>query len=618
MLFETRVVFADGGDYLSADATKQQMRPGVRVRTPEVGIWVELRRQTPRYAAGALLIGAYQFAQYWFDTRLRVAVTHLVAAEQQTALLLGVELVVVALVAMGLRVLSRLAVFNAGRLAEYELRRALLGHLHRLGPAFTQTLGAGEITSRAINDLTQIRLLLGFGVLNLINTAFGLVSALAVTLGISVKLTLASLAALPLLLPVTWQFARRTFRCTRETQTHLGRLASVVQTSIAGVRVVRALGLESSETERFAAVNQDYLASSLALGRLRGLLGPVLQTVSGLGLLVSFWYGGSLMLAGELEPGGFLAFYRALMRLTWPLVALGFLVSMVQRGRAAYSRIAELYAVPPAIEDGALDLAGPVEGALDVRDLGFAYGQQTVLDRVSFTLPPRSSLAVVGRTGAGKSTLAQLVARLLPTPRDAVSVDGVDLCDLPVSVVRQTVGYAEQSAFLFSTTIARNIGFALDEPDTPEARQRIEAAARDAQILDELGQLPDGLDTVVGERGVQLSGGQRQRVALGRALLEPKPILLLDDPLSAVDASTAESLLAMLELGRGRRTLVLITHRVAAAARCDRILVLDHGRVVEQGTHQELIDRRGLYAQFVEEQALEEHLRELGGSGGPT
>ena len=269
------------------------------------------------------------------------------------------------------------------------------------------------------------------------------------------------------------------------------------------------------------------------------------------------------MLTGELEPGGFLAFYRALMRLTWPLVALGFLVSMVQRGRAAYSRIADLYAVPPAIEDGTLALPEPAKGALDVRELGFAYGEQTVLDRVSFTLPPRSSLAIVGRTGSGKSTLAQLVARLLPTPRGAVWVDGVHLCDLPVSVVRQTVGYAEQSAFLFSTTIARNIGFTLDEPDTPEARQRIEAAARDAQILDELGQLPDELDTVVGERGVQLSGGQRQRVALGRALLEPKPVLLLDDPLSAVDASTAEALLAMLELERGSRTLVLITHRVA-------------------------------------------------------
>jgi ATP-binding cassette, subfamily B, multidrug efflux pump len=581
-----------------------------------VGVFVELRRQIPRYVAGALLIGAYQFAQYWFDTRLRVAVTSLVAAEHRAALTLGTELVAVALAAMGLRVLSRLAVFNAGRLAEYELRRALLGHLHRLGPAFTQQLGAGEITSRAINDLTQIRLLLGFGVLNLMNTAFGLVSALAVTLTISAKLTLASLAALPLLLPVTWQFSRRSFQRTRETQTHLGRLASVVQTSIAGVRVVRALGLEASELERFGAVNRDYLESSLALGRLRGLLGPVLQTVSGLGLLVSFWYGGSLMLRGELEPGGFLAFFRALMRLTWPLVALGFLVSLVQRGRAAYSRIADLYAVEPAIRDGALRLAVPTRGALAVRELSFAYGEHTVLDRVSFDLPPGSSLGIVGRTGSGKSTLAQLVARLLPTPRGAVSLDGVDLCDLPVSAVRNSIGYTEQSAFLFSTTIGRNIGFVLDLPDTGEARERIESAARDAQILDELGQLPDGLDTVVGERGVQLSGGQRQRVALGRALLEPKPVLILDDPLSAVDASTGEGLIATLDRERLRRSLLLITHRVAAAARCDRILVLDRGRVVEQGTHQELVERDGLYARFAKEQALEEHLRELDTSEG--
>ncbi|MFC1642502.1 ABC transporter ATP-binding protein [Myxococcota bacterium] len=583
----------------------------VRRRSP--GIRMELRRLAPRYAAGVCLIGAYQGAQYWFDRRLQVAVNHVL--EQQAVQLLGVELGAVALAAFGLRVFSRVTVFNAGRLAEYELRRALVAQLHRLGPHYARELGTGELISRATNDLGQVRLLFGFGFLNLVNTAFGLISALAVTLGISSELTLASLATLPLLLPATWYFSSQSFRLTRLNQAGLGQLASVVETSFAGVRVVRALGLEPSEVERFTAVHHNYMKSNLALSRMRGMLGPVLHTVAGLGLVVTVWYGGHLMLRAELTPGGFLAFFRAFSRLMWPLVALGFLVSILQRGRAAYARIRALYQAVPAIQDGRGSLAEPPEGALAVNGLSFVRGGRRVLDDVSFHVAPGGSLAVVGRVGAGKSTLAQLIARLLPVPSGTVSVGGTDITELPLGQLRRLVGYAEQSAFLFSTTVAHNIGYALEEPDAPEAWHRIEQAARDAQVRDELAELPDGLNTVVGERGVQLSGGQRQRVSLARALLTDQRLLILDDPLSSVDAVTAEAILNRIDQERARRSLILITHRVAAARRCDRILVLDRGRVAELGTHAELLSRGGLYAHFAAEQALADRLSELGQSG---
>jgi ATP-binding cassette subfamily B protein len=471
----------------------------------------------------------------------------------------------------------------------------------------------GDIMSRATNDLAQVRMLLGFGLLNAMNTVFGLASALAVTLTISGKLTLAALATLPPLIVVMFLFARMMFTQQRANQEAIGAMSAAVQSSIAGVRVVRSFALEEEEARRFAVTNGDYLTKSLALARVRGLMFPVMQMITAFGSVIVLWYGGRLMLADELSAGDFLAFFRALMRLTWPLIALGMLSSLIQRGRAAFIRLAEVFSAQPDIVDGPLPAPSQVHGKLSVRGLSFSYypGAEVLRD-VSFDVEPGSLVAIVGKTGSGKSTLAALLPRLQPTPRGHVFLDGQDVCDLPLSVVRHAIGYAQQSAFLFSTTVGRNIAYCLDERDTDDALHAVEHAASSAQISDEIAFLPDGYDTIVGERGVQLSGGQKQRVALARAFLSEPRLLVLDDPLSAVDSRTERAILDVIERERERHSVLLITHRVAAAARCDTILVLDQGRIVERGTHDELILSGGLYAKFAEEQRVESELEALG------
>lgn len=572
----------------------------------------QLRRHAPSYFLGFLLLAAYQAAQYSFDLWLMQAINVAVEGHHRVALQLGGGLVAIACFAFAVRVFSRLVLFNAGRIAEYELRAALLDRLHRLAPRFYQEMSVGEIMSRATNDLSHVRLLLGFGVLNAINTIFGLVSALAITLAISVPLTVAALAPIPLLFLVTMRFSSSMYVRQKENQDALGAMSQLVQSSITGARVVRSFNLEALQVQQFEKVNQEYLEKNLRLARLRGSMGPILQSISAAGLLIVFWYGGSLLLRGEIDAGGFLAFFRALGRLTWPLMALGFLVGLVQRGRAAYSRLTEIYQQEPEIVDGPLPEPAQVTGDLSVRELSFSYGTKQVLRSVSFHLPAGSSLAIVGRTGSGKSTLARLLPRLENTPSASVFLDGQDIAQYPLRFVRKTIGYAPQIPFLFSTTAKKNIALALHDAESEEGQRTIYEAARQAHVLDELLALPQGMDTVVGERGVQLSGGQKQRVALASAfVLQPK-ILVLDDPLSAVDSRTEQGILEAIDEQRRERGVILITHRVAAARLCDQILVLEEGQIVERGTHEELARSGGIYSQFVEEQRIESELSRLG------
>lgn len=582
-------------------------------RTIPTTLLGQFRRHLGAYAVGSALLFAYQALSYLFDRGLWWGIDASLEGRHREAIWVGIGLVASALLAAGVRILSRIVVFNGGRNAEYELRKALLDRLHALGPAFYRRMPTGEIMSRATNDLTQVRLVLGFGVLNAVNTVFALISSLSIVLDISVKLTLAALSTLPLLVLVTRWFSKRMFTLTKDNQAALGQMSDRVQASLAGVRVVKSFALEDTEAAAFSKINEAYLATSLSLAKLRGSMQPMMQAIAAIGVVIVFLYGGKLVLEDEISPGGFVAFFWALQRLTWPLIALGFVVSIIQRGRAGFARLKEIYEAIPDVQDGPLPAPPRIEGAITVRNLSFAYGpgKKPALDGVSFDVPAKGSLAIVGRTGSGKSTLAALLPRLLPVPRGSVFLDGVDICDLPLSSLRQSIGYAQQDAFLFSTTIARNIAFSLPDPESDEALEAVRKAAADAQVLEEILGLPDGFDTVVGERGVQLSGGQKQRVALARALLWEPRILVLDDPISAVDARTEAAILDTIDKQAARRTVILITHRVAAAARCDRVVVLDEGKLVEAGTHDELLARGGLYARFAEEQRLEGEMAEL-------
>jgi len=577
----------------------------------------QFRRHLPAYVAGCFVLAAFQLAMNRVDWLSKAAVDVAFGPHPEDAWRSAAAILGLAVVAFVTRVASRWFIFNAGRDVEYELRAILLSRLHRLGAAFYRTMSAGEIMSRSSGDLVQVRLLFGFGILNMVNVVFAFASAAQVMAIISWKLMLATFVNVPLLVGLTRTMSRGLFTRTRANQEALGRLSDSLQTNLAGVRVVRSFALETRELHRFQATNREYLDASLSLARLRGSMGPLMGATSALGILVFFWYGGTLLLrgpaAGGMSPGDFFAFSLALGRMTWPMIALGFSLSIVQRGRAGYVRLQQIFDAVPEVTDGPLAPPKALAGRLAVHELSFAYGKRVVLDGVDFEVEDGKSLAIVGRTGSGKSTLAMLLARLLPTPKGSVLIDGHDVCDLPLSFVRRQIGYAQQDAFLFSTTVSRNIGFALEDVDGPEGTKIVRDAAREAQVLEEALSLPEQFDTVVGERGVQLSGGQKQRIALARSLAWEPEILILDDPLSAVDAKTEAAILDSIERQAKRRTVVLITHRVAAAARCDSILVLDQGRIVERGTHAELVRGQGLYAAFAEEQRMATELEALEG-----
>jgi len=571
-------------------------------------VGAKLRLYRGPLALGAVYLVLTQVAEKSVPWLFRHAIDDMTAEDFTSARNMAIAIVVLAGAAWTVRSLSRIQVFNVGRDVEYDLRNELIAKLHVLGPAYVANTSTGDFMSRATNDLAQVRLLVGFGALNVVNSLLAFVSSLALMLTISPTLTLWSLIPYPLIALSAMGFSGAMFRRSVTSQKTIGALSERVQESVAGTRMIRSLGLETREKERFETVNAAAVQATMSLVLLRAAMWPVLMGFSTLGTLLVLWQGGQLVLAGVLTVGELAAFQAYLAQLVWPTLAFGYLVAVVQRGRASFGRVREVLDADPVIAEPVNAIDAPTSSAMEVRHLSYAIGDRAILSDVSFSVPEDGFVAIVGTTGAGKSVLASLLARLLPTPKDAVFLGGHDITTLRLASLRRTVGYAPQDPFLFSTTIEANLRLAAGRD---AKRSVLEAALDEAAVDDDVRRMPDGIETVVGERGVQLSGGQKQRVALARALLLSPRVLVLDDPLSAVDAKTEHEILEALERARKGRTLVLVTHRIAAAARADQVVVLDAGKVVACGTHAELLAQEGLYARLAARQALENRLAAL-------
>jgi len=527
---------------------------------------------------------------------------------------LALALVGVAVVQAVVRTLSRSIIFNVGRDIEFDLRNDLFAHLETLPVAFYQQWRTGELMSRLVNDVGAVRMLLGPGILNFINTPVYYVYGIAIMASMDVGLTVAALAVYPLALLVVKRTTQLLLERTLRVQQGLAELSSRVQENLAGMHVVKAYACEGHEIAAFAAQNERFAAASLRLARVRGVVGPVMNAVGGVGALVVLWYGGGLVARGRLSVGDLVAFIGYLHLLAWPTMALGWMLSVVQRGRAALLRLEELFAATPAIASppGA-DAPPVVRGEIRLRGVTFRHGERSgppVLAGVDLTIPAGATVAIVGRTGEGKTSLVQLLPRLFDVADGAVELDGRDVRTVPLAWLRRTVGLVPQDPFLFSRSIRENVAFAL-EPDGPTAEERVAWAVEVAGLQRDLADMPEGLETLVGERGVTLSGGQKQRVSLARVLAMSPRVLVLDDALSAVDAATEREILERLRAWLRERTTIIVAHRLTTVQGADAIVVLDRGRIVEAGDHGTLLARGGVYAELFRQQSLERELEAM-------
>jgi ATP-binding cassette subfamily B protein len=532
---------------------------------------------------------------------------------------LAVAIISIALAQSAVRTVSRFMIFNVGRDIEYDLRNDLFAHLERLPLAYYQTQQTGDLMSRLVNDITAVRMLLGVGFLNLINTPIYYVYAVTIMVSMDWRLTLASLVPYPLVLIIVKRTSRQLMERTLKTQEGLAAMSSRVQENLSGIHVVQAYVREEAEIDAFARLNEDFSAQNMALAQVRGIIMPVMRGVSTLTTLVVLWYGGLRVIAGHLSLGDLVAFIGYLHILAWPTMALGWMLSILQRGRAAMQRLEMIFSALPAIDDrhaAERPLAGatderPLAGAIAFRGVDFAYdgivAGRCVLSNVDVTLPAGATLAIVGRTGSGKTSLVQLLPRLFDVTNGAVEIDGRDVRTIPLKTLRGAIGYVPQDPFLFSRSVRDNIRFG--DPEADEAA--VQRVAGIAGLTRDIAELPRGYDTIVGERGITLSGGQKQRVTLARALLVDPTILILDDALSSVDTETERRILGELRTVMHERTSILIAHRISTVMDADLILVLDDGKVVEMGDHAALLARGGFYADLFRRQRLAEELEAL-------
>jgi ATP-binding cassette, subfamily B, multidrug efflux pump len=510
--------------------------------------------------------------------------------------------------------LTRWVLIGISRDIEYDMRNDLFRVLERQSPSYFQEHRTGDIMARATNDLNAVRMLLGPAIMYSANTLLFTIGALVFMIRISPWLTLLAFVPLPAASILVQYFGRRIHDRFERIQSMYSEISAQVQENVSGARLVRAFAQEEAEIRHFERANTEYIRRALRLVRLMGMLWPTLEFMLGISLVVVLLVGGHEVISHRISVGAFVAFTTYMMMLTWPVIALGWVVNLVQRGTASVQRIHELLIAEPSISDATLPVGQPVSeairGEVEFRNLTFTYDNcaAPALHNINLRIPAGSSLAIVGPTGSGKTTLVSLIPRLFEAPRGTLLLDGRSIMDYPLATLREAVGFVPQETFLFSHTIRENVAFG-----APHASEEaILEAARAAHIRDEILEFPKGFDTIVGERGITLSGGQKQRTAIARAIVRDPRILILDDALSSVDTYTEERILHELaEVMRGRTT-IFISHRVSTVRHADQIAVLVNGRIVELGTHDELVARNGYYTQLHEKQMLEEELAVVG------
>ena len=552
-----------------------------------------------RYFAGSILLLLTNGCALLIPWLLKVAVDGLqqpAAARfsaAQAALLIALAAVCYAVV----RIFSRTVILHAARLLEFRIREALFGHLMLLDPGFFTRERTGDILSRFSNDLTNLRMLTGFGAMSVLNTVIIYLAALWLMVDINPWLTVTAVAPLPLMVLAVRSMSGRIFDVSRQAQEELARLSSLTEESVGAIRLVKSYCREHAVYTQFQRVSDSCLTKNLELARLRGLVMPIMSMAAGAGTLAVLYLGGSQVIRGQISLGSFVAFSGYLALLAWPTAALGWILSLIQRGAASMARLNELLQETPAVGEvpGAVKISSIGQG-LELRNLCFSYGERQVLHNLSFRIAAGERIGITGTVGSGKSTLLRLIPRLLPVGEGMLFIDGHDVTTVSLAGLRRLIGYLPQEATLFSRSIAENMAYG--------GAGNSEQAASRAGLNSDLAGFQDGLQTVVGERGVTLSGGQRQRVALARALMREPDLLLLDDPLASVDAGREDEILKELSVSWQNRTVLLVSQRLSAFRDCHRVLVLDEGRIIEQGSPQELLRRGGQYAELARLQGV--------------
>ena len=566
-----------------------------------------------RYLFGGLCLFGTATLVMWIPWWIREAIRIIEHGGALRDVRYYVLLIIAAAIAQGfVRIYSRALIFNAGRNVEYDLRNDLFAHLEKLPLSFYHSQRTGDLMSRVINDISAVRTMLGPGVLNFANAPLYYVYAVVLMLSMDVRMTLAALAPFPLLIYVARRFRGRIMKSSLEVQQQMSVLSSHVQENLSGMHVVKAYAQEEFQTQHFIGLNKDYEVKSMEMAKMRGIVNPVMQGINGLTVLIVIWYGGIRVMRGDLLVADIVAFIAYLNVLAWPTAAFGWMLSLVERGRAAMRRLEEILDVKPEITDPPSPVAiNALKDGIEFRDVSFAYERQrngnTALSAINFTLPVGRSVGLVGRVGSGKSTLAQLVPRLIDASSGGIFLDGQDIRKVALRDLRRLIGYVPQEPFLFSTSLKANLALGKEQCSSDELARATAIARldRDLEIF------PLGLNTVVGERGVTLSGGQKQRATLARALVMDPPVLILDDCLSSVDAQTEAEILNGLRAILKEKTCLIISHRISAVREADEILVLDEGAIIERGNHDELIRRGGIYAELYQQQRLSEELEQI-------